>query len=129
MRVQDMLGIQFHGGNICYAWLPDPNKPLEEQRDQLDRCLVEVFYPLGFLLEVGYYDETGLADGHYPDGEFRVTLRASPSRVLVQEWRTRDIQTLYRQVREAARLAPKLRQKHVTELATFAPSMRVRTDD
>lgn len=111
MTPVNINGIVFHGGEVCYAWLPDLNAPLEEQKDSLDRCLVEVFYPLGFVLDVGYYDETGLADGHYPDGEFIVRLRSIDPWHLVREWRTDDPHTLYAMVREAAALAPELRQK------------------
>lgn len=105
---RQLSDIKFHGGEICYAWLPDFDTPLEGQKERLDRTLIEVFYPK-VVLDVGYYDETGLADGYYPDGEFRVRIHTLETHCLLHEWRTRDTATLYKMVSEAARLAPTLR--------------------
>ncbi|MDO4262897.1 MAG: hypothetical protein Q4C67_01745 [Deinococcus sp.] len=96
--------VRFHGGSVLFLIDLDFEAGLEAEAarlgEGLDRHLAEVFYcDADFCLDLGWYDASGLADGHYPDGEF--ILRLDGGRVTLREWRTRDLRQLRRCVLEA----------------------------
>lgn len=96
--------VRFHGGSALFLMDLDFEGDLEAEAARLggglDRHLAEVFYcDAAFCLDLGWYDASGLADGHYPEGEF--ILRLHGGRVTLREWRTRDLRQLRRCVLEA----------------------------
>ncbi|MFC6618104.1 hypothetical protein [Deinococcus radiophilus] len=116
--------VRFYGGSICFVMHLDFGSSLAEQDRQhdLDRHLAEVFYHgADFCLSLGWFDESGVADGHYPDGQFILSITGGQA--TLREWRTRDLLELRRFVLEArdlaARLAP--RRDLPTELLELAP--------
>ena len=118
--------IRFHGGSALFWAFLDFERPADEQIELLDRHLAEVFYDSGFMLSIGYTDASGLADGTYPDGEFRVTITSlSGPPFTIREWRTRDLPALRRLVLKARDEAQRLRVWR--DVPT--PLLRLRADD
>ncbi|GHF93129.1 hypothetical protein GCM10017783_01280 [Deinococcus piscis] len=99
-----LSAVHFDGGSVLFLIDLDFEADLEAEAarlgELLDRNLAEVFYcDADFCLDLGWYDASGLADGHFPDGQF--ILRLCGGRVTLREWRTRDLRQLRRFVLQA----------------------------
>ncbi|WP_261664515.1 hypothetical protein [Deinococcus sp. Marseille-Q6407] len=110
-RPRRLNEVRFYGGDVCLLADLDfeATLPAEAARlgSGLDRSLAEIFYcDAAFCLDLGWYDASGRADGHYPDGEF--ILRLSAGQLMLWEWRTRDLGQLRRYVLQARDRAAQL---------------------